>query len=77
MSRFSEDDRRSALVKLRQRLRITGLEVAAATKVLPTKVSLWEHGHVNLPTEKVDAIENYLTGELAKLKQLELDRVSV
>jgi transcriptional regulator with XRE-family HTH domain len=65
---FSEDDRRKGLVNLRQRLRVSGLEVASAAKISNSRLSTWERGYTELPEGVVDLIENFLTDELAELK---------
>jgi transcriptional regulator with XRE-family HTH domain len=66
----SHDERRLALVALREQLRITQLDVARACHINRTTVSLWEAGFANLPPEALDRIEQYLHAELEKLKEL-------
>ncbi len=63
---------RAALVGLRERLRLSQLDVAKACNVNRTTLCLWEHGHTTLPDETLGAITNYLADELASLKAVEV-----
>jgi len=76
---FTHDERRIALIGLRERLRLRQLDVARATGVNRSSLSLWENGFATLPTATLDAIEDYLTSELAEMKAAAFgnDRVHV
>jgi len=71
---FSQDERREVLTELRKKLRITQLEMAKATGIPNSTLSLWESENFSLGEERVDLVEDFLTDELAKLKRIELDR---
>lgn len=67
---------RTALVRIRRKMRIPQVQLAQAVGVNRSSLSLWEHGFQNLPEPIIAAIAEYLREELETLQDIEVNNAS-